>query len=190
MERHELEHLIRAASAIFGEREWVVVGSQSILGQHPDAPEYFLRSMNADIYARFRPADSDKIEGVLGEESSFHCTFGYYVQGVGPETSILPVGWESRLALIEEPNNPSGYKAWCIDVHDLACAKLAANRPKDVDFVRELLRHGLINVEVVHERIQTLDLPAERIETIVQMMDRLAGEANVQRNTTAPRPSP
>jgi len=178
MERHELEHLIRAASAIFGEREWIVVSSQSILGQHPDAPEYFLQSMEADIYARFRPADSDKIEGVLGEESSFHCTFGYYVQGVSPETSVLPWGWESRLTLIAEPNNSQGYKAWCIDIHDMACAKLIANRPKNLEFVLEPFRHSLIEPDVMQERLHDLDLPREGIEILLQKPDRLSREAS------------
>jgi len=184
MERHELEHLIRAASAIFGEREWIVVGSQSILWQHPDAPEYFLRSMEADIYAKFRPADSDKIEGVLGEESSFHCTFGYYVQGVGPETSILPEGWESRLTLIEEPGRHDGYKAWCIDIHDMACAKLVANRPKDLEFVMELFRHGFIGSEIMQKRLQDLTLSNERIQVLLEKMECLAKEACAsQRNS-------
>jgi hypothetical protein len=38
MEREQLEHLIRAASAIVNNHDLVVVGSQSILGQFPDAP--------------------------------------------------------------------------------------------------------------------------------------------------------
>lgn len=38
MTRGQLEHVIRAAAAIAGDREIVVVGSQAILGQFPDAP--------------------------------------------------------------------------------------------------------------------------------------------------------
>jgi hypothetical protein len=36
------EHLLRAASAIANEREFVVIGSQAILGQYPDAPASLL----------------------------------------------------------------------------------------------------------------------------------------------------
>lgn len=36
MRRSDLEHLIRAAGRIAGERELVIVGSQSVLGQFPD----------------------------------------------------------------------------------------------------------------------------------------------------------
>ncbi|MGQ0752176.1 MAG: hypothetical protein ACT4PS_16750 [Betaproteobacteria bacterium] len=38
MKRSELEHLIRAAGRIAGDPEIVVIGSQAILGQFPDAP--------------------------------------------------------------------------------------------------------------------------------------------------------
>ena len=39
MERSELEHIIRAAVAILGINEYVVVGSQSVLGAYPNAPD-------------------------------------------------------------------------------------------------------------------------------------------------------
>ncbi len=40
------------------------------------------------------PELAEKIEGALGEGSQFHETFGYYAQGVGPETAVLPSGLE------------------------------------------------------------------------------------------------
>jgi hypothetical protein len=33
--------------------------------------------------------------------------------------------------------------AWCLEVHDLVIAKLAANRPHDHEFVEEAIRSGL-----------------------------------------------
>jgi hypothetical protein len=39
MTREELEHAIRAACDAAGDTEVWVFGSQSILGQHPEAPE-------------------------------------------------------------------------------------------------------------------------------------------------------
>ena len=38
MTRSELEHLIRAAADIANDDDIVVIGSQAILGQFPDAP--------------------------------------------------------------------------------------------------------------------------------------------------------
>ena len=39
MKRDQLEHIIRAATGITGGQEFVIVGSQSNLGQFPNAPE-------------------------------------------------------------------------------------------------------------------------------------------------------
>ena len=50
MTREELEHLIRAAADVTNEYEFVVVGSQSILGPIPNPPAELTMSMEADIY--------------------------------------------------------------------------------------------------------------------------------------------
>lgn len=39
MRRSKLEHIIRAAGSITGDPEIVILGSQALLGQYPDAPE-------------------------------------------------------------------------------------------------------------------------------------------------------
>jgi len=44
----ELEHIIRASGEIAGDDEIIIIGSQSILGQFPDAPTRLLMSMDAD----------------------------------------------------------------------------------------------------------------------------------------------
>ena len=93
MNRAALEHILRAAGAIADEREFVVIGSQAILGQFPDAPEALLASIEADIYPRQAPAKSDLIDGAIGELSAFHQTFGYDAHGVDETTATLPAGW-------------------------------------------------------------------------------------------------
>jgi hypothetical protein len=45
MKRIDLEHIIRAAGSIADDDEIVVVGSQAILAQFPNAPSDLLRSM-------------------------------------------------------------------------------------------------------------------------------------------------
>jgi hypothetical protein len=40
MTRLELEHAIRASCDVAGDDEVYVFGSQAILGQYPDAPDY------------------------------------------------------------------------------------------------------------------------------------------------------
>ena len=80
MNRHELEHLIRASGAITEEYEFVVIGSQSILGKIPYPDPEFKRSAEADIYPRYAPELAEKIEGVLGEGSDFHLANGFYAK--------------------------------------------------------------------------------------------------------------
>jgi hypothetical protein len=59
MQRHQLEHIIRAASGITGARELVVVGSQAVLGQFPQAPGELLVSIEVDVFSLRSAADAD-----------------------------------------------------------------------------------------------------------------------------------
>jgi hypothetical protein len=144
MKRSDLEHIPRACKGITGETEFIVIGSQCILGPHPDAPRVLRHSMEADVYPKHRPELSPLIEGSLGELSQFHQTFGYRVDGVAPTTATLPPGWESRLVKVANENT-GGAIGWCLEPHDLAFSKLAARRKKDLVFVRELIRHDLVS---------------------------------------------
>jgi hypothetical protein len=92
-----LEHIIRAAATVADDRDIVVVGSQAILGQHPDAPRTLLVSRDADVFPRNHPERADLIEGALGEESYFDETYGYYAHAVGPPS--LPVSSRVREAV-------------------------------------------------------------------------------------------
>jgi len=152
MRRSDLEHLIRAAGKIAGERELVIIGSQAVLGQFPEAPAALLRSMEADLYPLSRPELADKVDGAIGEGSKFHQTHGYYAQGVGPDTAILPKGWQRRLARIENPNT-GGIAGLCLEVHDLAISKYVAGREKDREFTRELARHQMTDKETLLARL-------------------------------------
>lgn len=158
MKRKELEHLIRAAAAITDQYEIMVVGSQSILGAAPNAPESLLVSMEADVYPLHRPDLSDLIDGAIGELSPFEERFGYYAQGVGPETAILPAGWESRLVKIQNQNTDLKI-GYCLEPHDLAASKLVAGRDKDWPFVEELIQHKIIDANLLQERIKLLPIP-------------------------------
>ena len=71
MTRQELEHIIRAAADVTNEKELIIIGSQAILGQYPNAPEELLISMEADIYAPKAPELSDFIDGAMGPDTLF-----------------------------------------------------------------------------------------------------------------------
>ncbi|MGC2519484.1 MAG: DUF6036 family nucleotidyltransferase [Burkholderiales bacterium] len=152
MKRSELEHLIRAAGRIAGDREIVVIGSQAILGQFPQAPVALLASMEADLYPKNHPERADRVDGAIGEGSRFHEQYGYYAQGVAPDTATLPRGWQRRLVRVESANT-DGYAALCLEVHDLAISKYVAGRHKDLEFTRELARHGMTERKILLERV-------------------------------------
>lgn len=162
MKRSDLEHLIRAAAAVTNEYEIVIVGSQSILGAMPDAPESLLLSREADMYPLRNPQLADVIDGAIGEMSPFDERFGYYAQGVGPETAVLPAGWADRLVKVQNANTDLKV-GYCLEPHDLAASKLAAGRKKDHFFVEEMLRHGIVGTLLLQERIASLPLSDERI---------------------------
>ena len=95
MNRQAVEQIVRAA-AITGEAELVAVGSQAAPVRHARLPAAMLRLLELDIYPPRAPERADLIDGSIGEGSPFHGTFGYYAQGVGPETAKLPAGWHER----------------------------------------------------------------------------------------------
>jgi hypothetical protein len=99
MQRYQLEHALRAAQEITGEREFVVVGSSALLGQFPNAPVELTASLEVDVYPRRNPTASEKLN-TIGELSLFHQTHGFWIDPVGPETVRLPAGWEARLVLV------------------------------------------------------------------------------------------
>lgn len=145
MRRVDLEHVVAAAAQIVGEEEFVVVGSQAILGSFPNAPESLLRSQEADVYPRNAPEDAIKIDGAIGDGSHFHQTHGYYAHGVGPETAKAPAGWEQRLVPVRVPprvRSKVSATAFCLEPHDLILSKLAANRERDWNFAKEALAAG------------------------------------------------
>ena len=153
MTRSQLEHVIRAAAGIVNEAELIIVGSQAVLGQFPDAPAELVRSLEADIYPRRHPEKAIEIDGAIGELSMFHQTHGYYAHGVGPETAVLPNGWEERTVSIKNENT-GGAEGKCLEVHDLAVSKLVAGRETDLEFVRNLVRHRLADLTVIKNRLR------------------------------------
>ena len=156
MKRSDLEHILRASKGVTGETEFIVIGSQAILGPFPDAPRVLRQSMEADLYPKHRPELSAEIEGSLGRYSQFDQTFGYFADGVSPNTATLPKGWEGRLVRVSNENT-GGAIGWCLEPHDLAFSKLAARREKDLAFVRDLLRFKMVRPSRLRDLIATVD---------------------------------
>lgn len=172
MTREQLEHLIRAAAYIADDDELIIVGSQAVLGQFPDAPPALLTSNEADLYPKNKPELADLIDGTIGELSPFHDTFGYYAHGIDETTSILPAGWKDRLVPVKNAKT-RGATGWCLEVHDLVVSKLVAGREKDLEFAREAAHHRLIEEVELRRRLAETPMVAELRDAVEKRITRM-----------------
>lgn len=155
MTREQFEHAVRAAGAVLGVEEVLVIGSQAVHGSFGGPlPEEATRSVEVDVAVPDDPEGmkADLIDGSIGEGSMFHQTFGYYAQGVVEKTAVLPRGWRDRLVRFETPAT-NGVVAWCLEPHDLWISKAVAGRPKDLEFCDALLEAGLVDPDRLQERV-------------------------------------
>jgi hypothetical protein len=166
MKKRQVDHVLRAAGRITGEKQFIIIGSQSLHGKYPDLADDILRSFEVDIIAKGDPSRTEWLN-VIGQDSHFHEQFGYYADPVDESTAVLPKGWKARLVNLPE-GETDGVRGLCLDPHDLALAKYAAGRDKDLIFTRELVSRGL----VARDRLEKLldDTPVsqevrERIRT-------------------------
>jgi hypothetical protein len=179
VKRAEFEHVIKAAVDVVKD-EIIVVGSQSVLGGFPDAPPSLLRSQAVDVYPRSEPERAAEIDGAIGDGSMFHSTYGYYAHGVGPETVKAPDGWEARLERLELTpihKKDGTVVAWCLEVHDLVLAKLAAGRQHDLSLAEDAIREGLADVGRLRRGVDFVpqnvrELAAERLEGLIARLAR------------------
>lgn len=157
MNRSQLEHLIRAASALTQHTQFVICGSQALLALGEDAPEELISSLTADI---FIPGDSQKTSLVgqsLGEMSVFDQTFQYCARAVDEEELVLPEGWRDRVIPIESADT-AGATGYCLEVHDLAISKLASGKDEDFTFLLALLSHQLVDEGTLEDRLAATEL--------------------------------
>ena len=155
MKRSEFEHTIRAAGAILGVNEVLVIGSQAIHASIDCEIEVAQRSIETDISALEDEDGSkaDLIDGSIGELSTFQETYGYYAQGVTPKTAVLPRGWRDRLVPFCTPKT-QGVTALCLEPHDLWISKAIAGRSKDLEFCRALLTMEFVNSKTLRTRLK------------------------------------
>ena len=179
MRRHEFEHVIAAAANVVDEDEFVVVGSQAILGACLEPPEALLQSIEADMYPARDPAKAVILDGKFGDGSQFHRSFGYYAHGVGPETAEAPAGWQDRLIRVEIPPRQGPARcpvALCLEPHDLVLAKCAAGRDRDWDYAREALRAGIVRPSELLERAVLLPVDADHQVRVRSMLEAIIAE--------------
>jgi hypothetical protein len=163
MTREQLAHVLRAVSRIAEDPNVLVIGSQSILGSYSEdeLPPEATGSMEVDTTFLSDPEDakSGLVDAMIGELSNFHNEFGYYPQGVSIDTGVFPAGWKNRLVIYETPSTAPG-RGLCLEPHDCILAKLVRFDEKDQNFAVALVTAGLIDLDILTDRVGTL--PAQR----------------------------
>ena len=175
MKRTDFDHAVRAAGAVLGENEILVIGSQALHASAPEPlPPEAERSVEADVAALDDPdsTKADLIDGSIGEASMFHQSFGYYAQGVSEATAALAHGWRDRLIRYESPTT-NGVVAWCLEVHDLWLSKAVAFRPKDIEFCTAVASRGLVDRSVLDARLDDLEIDTDRSQRVRDLISRL-----------------
>lgn len=142
MKKQQLDHVLRAAGRITGQKQFVIIGSQSLHGTYPDLPDSIVRSAEVDLIA-FETPDRTEWLNAIGVHSPFHESFGYYADPVDEAAATLPKGWKARLVKLL-PGDTGEVQGLCLDPHDLAIAKYVARREKDLAFNRELARRAIV----------------------------------------------
>ena len=171
MKKRQVDHVLLAAGRITGERQFIIVGSQSLHGKYPDLADDIVRSEKIDLIAK-RDASRTEWLNAIGQDSDFHEQFGYYADPVDETTATLPRGWKSRLVNLP-PGDSGGVAGLCLDPHDLAIAKYVAGREKDVVFTRELVHRGVVSNDRL---LALLDQTSISDEIRRQVSARIAGD--------------
>jgi hypothetical protein len=159
VKKRHVDHVLRAAGRVTGEKQFIIVGSQSLHGKYPDLPDEIVRSAEVDLIAT-ENADRTEWLNAIGVDSPFHEQFGYYADPVDGSTATLPKGWKGRLVNLPAGDS-GGVHGLCLHPHDLAIAKYVARREKDIEFTRELARRGLVEKGELLRLVDITPVPDE-----------------------------
>jgi hypothetical protein len=140
MKKRHIDHVLKVAAELTGERQFIIIGSQALHARWPQAADAIARSAEIDLVAK-PTADRTQWLNAIGHDSPFHESFGYYADPVDEDAATLPRGWKSRLVHLPE-GDTGGVRGLCLDPHDHAISKYVAGREKDLAFTRELARRG------------------------------------------------
>lgn len=183
MTKSEFENLLCKAGEVACDRDFFLIGSQSIRGVCPAIPRDFPETYEADLYPRHHPQAWAVLRKKLGNDSPFFRRTGYYLDCTDPALATLPDGWLERLIPFRTPRT-GGVTAWCLEPHDLFASKLVAWRVKDQQFLRAMLKHKLAKPLIVVNRIEDLPLPPSRRAELKQLVAELGAGLRSRRQNS------
>ena len=151
MKRDHLFKLFHEAHRMTGHKDYVVVGSLSILGIQDEDGLPAEMSMSNDIasYTKADPCRIHDVNAALGEGSEFHKNNGYYLDPVSPNLPTLPDGWQNRMTSLTRGN----VTLWFLDPDDAAMSKYARSQPNDLRWIRAGILCGLVSLPKIKYRL-------------------------------------
>lgn len=158
MNRNDVSHLLAEAMRLTQHRDYVIIGSLSILGTTATPPDSMTGSIDIDLYPKNDPGRAFEIAAALGLGSAFEQRFGYYADAVSPMLPTLPEGWESRLINIAFEN---GVTAWFLEPNDAAISKYVRSEPRDRTWIRAGLLARFISLPTVEYRLRETVMESE-----------------------------
>jgi len=163
MRIRSLKHVLEAVNALVHPDQITVMGSSSLLGHDPSLGEPgqpLELSLDADLLlAPTDEAQAAVLHEAVGEGSLFHREYGVYADLLRPEIDeTFPPGWRERCTPV------AGFQhVVCLDPHDMAVAKLAVARQKDIDLLKALIARGLVDFETLRQRYQGMSMDEKRM---------------------------
>jgi hypothetical protein len=154
MDLSHLQALFIEAKRLTKHREFVVVGSLSILGvvqKSSEIPARMLMSIDVDCYTKADPGRIFELKEQLGEGSQFEEEHGYYLDPISPQLPVLPDKWEYRMIPVELAG---GIVVYFLDPNDAAVSKYARCDARDREWIRAGLKAGLLSAPIIKSRFR------------------------------------
>ena len=170
MKREFLFKLFKEACRLTQHKDYVVVGSQSILGTQDEAdlPGEMSMSIDVDSYTRSDPDRIFDAKAALGEGSEFHQINGYFLDPVSPHLPSLPDGWQARMSSLEQDD----IRIWFLDPDNAAISKYARSQPNDLRWIRAGITSGYISLPKLKSRVaSTTFLDADEASRVEKQID-------------------
>ncbi len=125
---------------------------------------------------RATAAINQRIYASYGPESEFEVTYGFYIEPVGEWVVMTSLpGWQERLVRVDAPGGAIG---WCLSPLDIAYNKAEAGREKDIVYLAELFRCGIVRPSEIKA---AMDAAGISIEIVTLVSSRV--QAAIQRNS-------
>ena len=181
MNRHKLMHILRAIASITEEKNYVLIGSATVLLSAKNIPSQMLNTNEIDVYS---PDSKDEEEfsfmvESIGKGSHFDNTFGYFGDGVSSKTAIMPADWQTRSRKIEEASLP-GITVTVPDINDIALAKMCAWRDKDQEWLMAGVRALILKPKSMQARLPQMpesSTPRSEMDRRMQVVFSYGGPA-------------